>query len=192
MSWIHFGKLKNIFSVSVRAGASTTRVLVLPKMINMNILKTSYSSATPALMFQYSYSYVQYSPKPWFLRSIKNEMIDDTDCWNPSSWKIRICFSYKVDTMAAEDLVTQGTKPSATMLLISIVLLENESFGTRRVNIWSVTSLQKFNFFPCIPLIKVSSDCCCEDNKGRDSGGWAFGSLRNFALNWNHLRNIFL
>ena len=29
---------------SVRAGASTTPVLVLPKMINMNILKTLYSS----------------------------------------------------------------------------------------------------------------------------------------------------
>ena len=48
-----------------RAGASATRVLVLPKMINMNILKTLYSSTTPVLIFQYSYSYVQYSPQPW-------------------------------------------------------------------------------------------------------------------------------
>ena len=48
-----------------RAGASTTRVLVLYKMINMNILKTLYSSTTRVLIFQYSYSYVQYSPQPW-------------------------------------------------------------------------------------------------------------------------------
>ena len=47
-----------------RAGASTTRVLVLPKMINMNILKTLYSSTTQVVIFQYSYSYVQYSPQP--------------------------------------------------------------------------------------------------------------------------------
>ena len=47
-----------------RAGASTTRVLVLPKMINMNILKTLYSSTTRVLIFQYLYSYVQYSPQP--------------------------------------------------------------------------------------------------------------------------------
>ena len=47
-----------------RAGASTTRVLVLYKMINMNILKTLYSSTTRVLIFQYSYSYVQYSPQP--------------------------------------------------------------------------------------------------------------------------------
>ena len=31
-------------SIVTRAGASTTRVLVLPKMINMNTLKTLYSS----------------------------------------------------------------------------------------------------------------------------------------------------
>ena len=31
-------------AVNDRAGASTTRVLVMPKMINMNILKTLYSS----------------------------------------------------------------------------------------------------------------------------------------------------
>ena len=47
-----------------RARASTTRVLVLPKMINMNILKTLYSSTTRVLIFQYSYSYDQYSPQP--------------------------------------------------------------------------------------------------------------------------------
>ena len=51
--------------VVIRAGASTTRVLVLPKIINMNILKTLYSSTTRVLIFQYSYSYVQYSPQPW-------------------------------------------------------------------------------------------------------------------------------
>ena len=50
-----------------RAGASTTRVLVLPKTINMNILKTLYSSTTRVLIFQYSYSYVEYSPQPWML-----------------------------------------------------------------------------------------------------------------------------
>ena len=48
----------------IRAGASTTRVLVLPKMINMNILKTLYSSTTRVLIFQYSYSYAEYSPQP--------------------------------------------------------------------------------------------------------------------------------
>ena len=47
-----------------RAGASTTRVLVLSKMVNMNILKTLYSSTTRVLIFQYSYSYVKYSPQP--------------------------------------------------------------------------------------------------------------------------------
>ena len=47
-----------------RAGASTIWVLVLPKMINMNILKTLYSSTTRVLIFQYSYSYVQYLPLP--------------------------------------------------------------------------------------------------------------------------------
>ena len=46
--------------VMTRAGESTTQVLVLPKMINMNMLKTLYSSTTWALIFQYSYSYVQY------------------------------------------------------------------------------------------------------------------------------------
>ena len=50
-----------------RAGASTTRVLILPKMINMNILKTLYSSTTRVLIFQYSYSYVEYSPQPCIL-----------------------------------------------------------------------------------------------------------------------------
>ena len=49
-------------STPYRAGASTTRVLVLYKMINMNILKTLYSSTTRVLIFQYSY--VQYSPQP--------------------------------------------------------------------------------------------------------------------------------
>ena len=47
-----------------RAGASTTRVRVLPKTIDMNILKTLYSSTTRVLISQYSYSYVQYSPQP--------------------------------------------------------------------------------------------------------------------------------
>ena len=47
-----------------RAGASTTRILVLLKMINMNILKTLYSSATRVLIFQYSYSHDEYSPQP--------------------------------------------------------------------------------------------------------------------------------
>ena len=36
---------------SNRGGASTTRVLVLPKLINMNILKTLYSSTTPSSDF---------------------------------------------------------------------------------------------------------------------------------------------
>ena len=54
-----------------RAGASTTRVLVLPKMINMNILKTLYSSTTRVLIFQYSYSYVEYSPQPCLWHVIK-------------------------------------------------------------------------------------------------------------------------
>ena len=31
----------------------------------MNIQKTLYSSTTRVLIFQYSYSYVQYSPQPW-------------------------------------------------------------------------------------------------------------------------------
>ena len=94
--------------------------------------------------------------------------------------------------MAAEDLVMQGTKPSATMLFVSIALPQNASFSTRRVNIWSVTSLQKFNFLSCTPLIKVNTDCHCEDNEGSNSGGLAFGSLRIFALNWNYMRNILL
>ena len=47
-----------------RAGASTTQVLVLPKMVNMNILNTLYSGTTRVLIFQYSYSYVQYYPSP--------------------------------------------------------------------------------------------------------------------------------
>ena len=51
--------------VTIRAGASTTRLLVLPKMINMNILKALDSNTTWVLIFQYSYSYVQYSPLPW-------------------------------------------------------------------------------------------------------------------------------
>ena len=38
----------------IRAGAGTTRVLVLPKIINMNILKTLYSNTTRVLIFQYS------------------------------------------------------------------------------------------------------------------------------------------
>ena len=32
----------------------------------MNIQKTLYSSTTRVLIFQYSYSYVQYSPQPWW------------------------------------------------------------------------------------------------------------------------------
>ena len=60
--------------VKTRAGASTTRVLVLPKMINMNILKTLYSSTTRVLIFQYSYSYVEYSPQPW-LRQNNTKLI---------------------------------------------------------------------------------------------------------------------
>ena len=55
---------QNSFTLS-RAGESTTRVLVLPKMIKINILKILYSSTTRALIFQYSSSYVQCSPKPW-------------------------------------------------------------------------------------------------------------------------------
>ena len=39
----------SIHGMVSRAGASTTRVLVLPKMINMNILKTLYSSTTLVL-----------------------------------------------------------------------------------------------------------------------------------------------
>ena len=54
-----------------RAGASTTRVLVLPKLINMNIVRTLYSSTTWVPIFQYSYSYVQYSPQPWCLVLLK-------------------------------------------------------------------------------------------------------------------------
>ena len=49
-----------------RAGSSTTRVLVLPQMMNMNILKTLHSSTTRVLIFQHSYSYVQYSSQPIF------------------------------------------------------------------------------------------------------------------------------
>ena len=49
-----------------RAGSSTTRVLVLPQMMNMNILKTLYSGTTRVLIFQHSYSYVQYSSQPIF------------------------------------------------------------------------------------------------------------------------------
>ena len=44
----------------IRAGASTTRVLVLPMTINMNLLKTLYSSTTRVLISQYSYSCVQF------------------------------------------------------------------------------------------------------------------------------------
>ena len=59
--------MKKLFEWSdgSRAGASTTRVLILPQMINMNVLKTLYSSTTRVLIFQYLYSYVQYSPQPW-------------------------------------------------------------------------------------------------------------------------------
>ena len=58
----HRGK-ESINNLSCRAGASSTWVLVLPKTINMNILKTLYLSTTRVLIFQYSYSYVQYSPQ---------------------------------------------------------------------------------------------------------------------------------
>ena len=46
-----------------RAGASTTRVLVLPKMINMNILKTLYSSTDFPVLVLVCF---KYSPQPWF------------------------------------------------------------------------------------------------------------------------------
>ena len=45
---------------TTRAGAMTTRVHVLTKMINMNILKTWYSSTPRVLIFQCSYSSVWY------------------------------------------------------------------------------------------------------------------------------------
>ena len=44
----------------------TTQILVLPKMINMNVLKILYWNTTHVPIFQYSYLYVQYySPQPW-------------------------------------------------------------------------------------------------------------------------------
>ena len=82
-----------------RDGASTTRVLVLPKMINMNILKSLYSSTTRVLIFQYSYSYVQYSPQPCLVvltlvQKTKKYIyifnhfliLDSAGNWNPSLW----------------------------------------------------------------------------------------------------------
>ena len=69
-----------------RAGASTTRVLVLPKMINMNTLKTLYSSTTRVLIFQYSYLYVQYWPQPWYQdRSPSNGLQRNMPYWPPGN-----------------------------------------------------------------------------------------------------------
>ena len=62
---MHATSCLNPIMTWIRAGASTTRVLVLPKIINMNMLKTLYLSTTRVLIFQYSYSYVEYSPQPW-------------------------------------------------------------------------------------------------------------------------------
>ena len=39
--------------------------------------------------------------------------------WNPTSWKPRTCLSYKVNMMAADDLVMKGARASAAMVLTS-------------------------------------------------------------------------
>ena len=58
-----------------RAGASTTRVLLLPKLINMNTVK----HCARVLIFQYSYSYVQYLPQPciWVNIGSGNSLLPD-------------------------------------------------------------------------------------------------------------------
>ena len=38
--------------------------------------------------------------------------------WNPSSWKIGTCLSYLVNTMAVDNLATQGARASAAMVFI--------------------------------------------------------------------------
>ena len=42
---------------------------------------------------------------------------DGTVSWNPSSWNTRICLSYKVNTMVADDLAPCVTRSSATIIL---------------------------------------------------------------------------
>ena len=87
--WYSFSFYHTNVFMSSRAGARTTRVIVLHKMINTNILKTLYSSTTRVLIFQYSYSYVQYSPQPWWaVGSELEEASVQTTWWHepPTSW----------------------------------------------------------------------------------------------------------
>ena len=54
----------------IRFGANKTRVLVLPKLINMNIPKILSLSATWVQIFQCSFSYFQNSSRPCMSQSI--------------------------------------------------------------------------------------------------------------------------
>ena len=50
---------------------------------------------------------------------IFNKQKDDAGGWNTSAWKIRTYLSYRVNIMAADDLVMQGARASAGMVLTS-------------------------------------------------------------------------
>ena len=51
--------------------------------------------------------------------SIVSQYWDGTDSWNFSSWKSRACLPCTVNTMAADDLATQGAKASAAHLVLT-------------------------------------------------------------------------
>ena len=52
-----------------------------------------------------------------FTFSIMSQHFDGTGCWNPSLWKTRTCLSYRINTMAANVLATQGARASTVMVL---------------------------------------------------------------------------
>ena len=52
-----------------------------------------------------------------FASSIISHQWDGAGCWNPSTWKTMTSLSYMFNTMAADDLATQGARSSAAMIL---------------------------------------------------------------------------
>ena len=51
-----------------------------------------------------------------FARFITSQYWDGSSHWNPPSWKTRTCLFCTVNIITADDLATQGARPSAAMV----------------------------------------------------------------------------